>query len=323
MQTRRFITLLAVATALLPAVSSAAYPEQPIKVLVPFVPGGTVDNIARQLGERINRNLKGANFLVDNRPGASGTIAGSTVARAAPDGYTLFMGTSSTLGISVFTQKNLPYSPTQDFTPIAMLANASIGVYVNPDRIKARSLEELLALIRSSGKQMSFGSPGHGTAQHLAAELLWARAGVKLTHVAYKGSPPSITDLVSGHIDVVVAGIAAAAPFLKNGKLTMVAVAGSKRATMYPEVPAVAETLKGYDAPAWVGLVGPKGMAPATVAILEQEVQRFTQDPAARASLAEQGIDIDFAGSSAFGRRIAQDMTLWEEAVKASGLQTP
>lgn len=321
MLARILLALTAAVISWLPASATAAYPEQTIKVLVPFPPGGTVDTLTRQFAEKFSQQVKGSTVIIDNRPGAGGTIAGATVARAPADGYSLFMGTSSTLGIAVYMQKNLPYAPTRDFTPIAMFANAAIGIYVNPERIKARTLDELLQTARASGKPLSYGSPGIGTAQHLAAELLWARTGVKMTHVAYKGTPPSITDLVAGHIDIVFGGMSAASPFIKSGKLVMIAVASGKRSAAMPSVPAVAETVKGYEAPAWIGLVGPKGLPAATVALLEQEARRFASDPAARGSLAEQGLDLEFLGSADFGRRIAQDMPLWEEAVKAAGLE--
>jgi len=300
--------------------ADAAFPEKPIRILVPFPVGGTVDTLTRQFGEKIGRSLKGANVVVENRPGAGGTIAAAAVAQSPADGYTLFMGTSSTLGISVFTQKGLPYSPTRDFTPIALLANATIGIYVNPAKTKVLNLGELVALARKAQKPLNYGSPGPGTAQHLAAELLFARTGVKMTHIPYKGTPPSITDLIAGHVDVVFGGLSAAAPLLKSGKLMMVAVAGNKRSRAYPQVAAASESLAGYDAPAWIGLVGPRGLDRTVVELLQRQVREFANDPQILASLAEQGLDLNYEDAATFSKHIVRDMALWEEAVKAAGL---
>lgn len=312
----------AVLSALLPAVLSNAaaaetYPSKPIRLILPFTTGGATDVMARALGEKLRTRL-GQPIIVENKPGAGTMLASQYVAKSPADGYTLLMAASS-LGIAPAIYSKVDYDPIKDFTPVTLVASVVHVLEVNAS-LPVKSVKELVDYLKANPDKLSYGSTGSGTSTHLEAELFKSMAGVKMTHIPYKGSSPALTDLVGGQIEVMFDAYASSGPFIKQGKLRALAVTTAKRSATAPDLPTVAESgLPGYEAMPWLGLVAPAGTPAPIVARLHREVGEVLKDPEIRARFKDLGLDIVGNTPEEFAHFIRQDVAKWARVVKESG----
>jgi tripartite-type tricarboxylate transporter receptor subunit TctC len=288
MRVARF--LLACLAALASTAFAQGYPNKPIKVVVPWPPGQATDVAARIVSEAVSTQV-GQQLVIDNRPGAGGTIGSEHAARQAPDGYTILAGSSGPISISPLLQK-LPYDPAKDFEPIALMVSTAYVLTVHPS-IPANTAQEFIALVRANPGKYNFASSGTGATAHLAAELFNAGAGLKATHVPYKGSAPAITDLIAGHVSYALETTAAVLPHVKAGKLKALAVTSPKRSISLPDVPTLAEAagMAGFDVRAWIGFIAPTGIPREARARLAAETQKALENPETRSRLVAAGLE--------------------------------
>ncbi len=300
------------------AVLAADYPSRPIRVAIPFPPGGTSDILTRIIGEKLTAAL-GQQIVVDNRPGAGGVIATDIVAKANPDGYTLYMAFVSH-AINPYVYAKLPYDTEKDFAPIALFAVSPNVVVVTPS-LPANSIKELVALAKTKPGQLSYASAGVGTNSHLSAEMLNALAGVKMLHVPYKGAPQANADVAAGAVNLHIPSMPVTMPLIKAGRLKAIAVTSSKRSPVLPDVPTVAETIPGYESLAWYGFIGPKGTPQPVIARLNTEIEKAVRMPDFIEALSKQGAEPTYMGAKAFGDYIRVELKRWGEAVNTAGLK--
>jgi len=268
-----------------------SFPSKPVRFLVGFAPGGSVDILARLYAQRMSESV-GQQILVENRPGAGSNIAGAAVAKAAPDGYTLFVGSAGGLAGNLAIYQRMPFNPLTDFAPIAVLAYQANILVVHP-ALPARNVKEFIALARARPAQINVGSGGNGSSQHMSLEAFMKEAGVKMLHVPYKGGAPAVADLLGGQIDAIFAPIPEAIPHMKTGKLRALGVTAAKRSSALPDVPTIGESgLPGFDFDGFMGLVGPAGLPSDIIARLNREVNAAVADPKIRARLLESGLEL-------------------------------
>lgn len=321
MRARTFIrlTLCGLLAAMTLPVLGAGFPDKPIKLITPFPPGGVVGNVAFAVATRMSAHL-GQPVVLEPRAGAAGSIAASIAAKAPKDGYTLLFGTSSMLGIAKFVNKDLPYDPIADFSPVGIVGNVTVGVFAS-QLGGLDTLETALAQAKARPGQINFSSPGVGSSSHLAGELFKARARIDIVHVPYPSNTPQMTDLVGGRTQLAFGGVSAGLPYTKDGRTKLIAVAARSRSKAHASVPALGEVFPGYDAPAWLGIVAPRGTPQDVLDRLEAAFQDAMADPQIKSMLELQGMDLDPMSARAFGDKMRREMALWEEAVKAAGLQ--
>jgi tripartite-type tricarboxylate transporter receptor subunit TctC len=295
-----------------------AYPSKTIRMVIALAPGGGVDTTGRFIGQRLSQ-LWGQPVVADNRPGAGGTIAAETVARAAPDGYTLLM-TSSGYTITPSLMK-LSYDPIKDLLPVT-LAVISPGVMVVHPSIPVKNVKELIAFARARPGDLFYSSSGQGSAQHLTMELFNQLNGLKMTHVPYKGTAPSITDVVGGRIAVTVASVISTRPFFTTGKLRALAVVGPKRTPALPEYPTIAESgVPGFGVDNWYALFAPGGTDKAIAVKLQEAIARILLEPETRKLLLGQGLDAVGSSQPEFAKLVAAETAKWAQVVRKVGLQ--
>jgi len=313
---------LAVAATLAAAASEAsaqAYPNRPVRILVPFPAGAGVDIVARMLGLPLT-DLWGQATVVDNRPGAGGTIACELAAKAAPDGYTLLLGNISTFAMAPSLYKKVNYDPVQSFAPIT-LVNTSANVLVAHPSVPAATTQALIALAKAKPGQINYASAGSGTSPHLAAELFKSMAGVDLVHVPYKGSPQALTDLLGGQTQIMFASLVSALPHIRQARLRALGVTSLKRAAALPDLPAISEAgLRGYDVSVWMGIVAPAGTPPAIIAQLNRQIAALLQSPDIRERLAVQGLEAASNSPAEFRSYIASEVRKWAVVIKQAGV---
>lgn len=311
MQRRPFIqTSLTIAMAgcfAVPALAQADFPQRAVTLVVPFAPGGSVDTVARMVAERWGKQL-GQQVLVDNKAGAATIIAADQVRKAAPDGYTLLIGTSTTFVVNPIIYAKLPYDAVTSFDPVGVLGSSGLAVLVTAAS-KVKTLPELLADMRAHPGNYSYGSHGNGSTVHFAAEMLWSAAKLRdVVHVPYKGSSPAMNDLMGGQIPVAFDAIPAAAAAVKGGRVRALAVTSVKRSALLPEVPTVAESgFPGFKMTSWFGIVGPKGMPPAVKSRLEKTLSEVMSDPAVVGRLEAAGFDVKWSPSAEYASMIKSD----------------
>ena len=295
------VTLAACAVLASAAADAQPYPRSPVHLIVPYPPGGATDLIGRQLGAEMSRRL-GQPVVIDNRPGAAGTIGMKAMTAARPDGYTLGLGTSGTVSVDI-TQEKLPYHPGADMIAVAPVMAIYFVIFANPS-FPPGSVQELVKLAKGSPGKINFASSGTGGAPHLASELLMARAGIRMQHVPYKGAAPAITDVVSGQIEMMTGDANTALPFINSGRLKALAVTGPERMELLPKVPTVAESgFPGFDAGNWFGLFVPAGTPQEIVATLAKAVQASVATPEFKQRIVPLGgrtLQLDNAGFSRF-----------------------
>ena len=311
-------SLVATITLTLSALALAqTYPTRQVRIVVPFPPGGTSDILARTIGARLSAPL-GQPVVIENRPGAGGNIAADHVAKSAPDGYTLIMGTSS-LAISQSLYKKLTYDLVQDFAPITQAVNYTNLLVVHPSA-GVKSVDELLKLARAKPGSLSYGTAGNGTPPHMTGELFKAYTSVNIVHIPYKGGAPAIADLIAGQIPMMFDNVPPLLPHVRAGKIQALAVTSLARIAVLPEVPTLHELgLKDFDAVGWNGLLAPAGTPRDIVARLNTEVVRVLRIPEVRDQLTSQGADIVGNSPEQFAAWIRAEVKKWAEVVKVSG----
>jgi len=285
----RFVFLV---LALTLAESSAAqgYPVKPIRFVVPYAPGGNTDILSRLLGQKLNEAWR-QQVIIDNRPGAAGTVGAELVARAPADGYTLIMGSFGNIIVANSLYKNLKYDPLKDFAPVA-LVSLPPGVLVEHPAVPAQNVRELIAYAKSNPGRLNYGSPGSGAWNHLFFELFKTSAGVSIVHVPYKGIAPAVVDLLGGQVQLAISAFPTALPHVRSGKLRALAVTSAKRSGLMTDVPTIAESgLPGYEAAGWFGVLAPAGTPPSVVTKLNTEINRILELPEVKASLASDGAE--------------------------------
>lgn len=294
------------------------YPDRPIRMVVNSLPGGGGDILARVLAPELAAKL-GQGVVIDNRPGAGGNIAGELIARAAPDGYTLMMADSGPLVVNISLYPKMSFDPLRDFAPVARVGSVPILVLVHPS-LGANSFADLVAKAKAAPGTIAYASPGTGSTQHLAAELLWSQVGIKLSHVPYKAAASALTDLIAGHALVGIIGVPPAAQHVRSGAVTALAITTMQRSPLLPDVPTLVELgVARYQAVVWFGLVAPRATPPTVVATLNRVVNDVLAIPAVRTRLTELGYAID-PGTPAELERYMQEETLrWRKAVEVSG----
>ncbi|MDQ0081314.1 tripartite-type tricarboxylate transporter receptor subunit TctC [Variovorax boronicumulans] len=321
----RFIRLAAalLSAALAPVVALAQTTEwpaaKPIVYVVPFTPGGSTDIVGRTLAQKLGESLK-QSVVVDNKPGQAGGIGAAYVARAAPDGYTLFGGTISTHAINASLYKKLTYDPMKDFEPVSLVARLPNVLIVN-SQLGVNSVAELVALLKKDESKRTFASSGAGTSTHLAGEMFADLIGVKLTHVPYKGTPPALTDVAAGQVPFVFDQVTAALPLVKSGKLKLLAVTTGKRIALVPELPTMIESgIPGFEMSSWQAVYAPKGTPRPIVQRLNAEIVKALRQPDVQAKLSDQ-LAMEIVGSTPEELRdfMAKEIPRWAELVKKSG----
>jgi tripartite-type tricarboxylate transporter receptor subunit TctC len=298
--------------------SAQDYPARPVTIVVPFTPGGSTDILARLFGQRLEQRL-GKPFLVENRPGAGMQIGTTAVAKAAPDGYTLLVAPSSALAVNVTLYKKLPYDPVKDLTPIALLAYLPFVLVVNPS-LPVRTVADLIAYAKERPGQLSFGSGGVGASHHLYGELFKSLTGVQMTHVPYKGTVPAINDVVAGHISVLFSDGPPALPLINAGKVRALGVTTAKRMAVAPDVPAIADTVPGFDSAPWQMLATRAGTPAAIVDKLHAEVRAIMAGPEVQKQIIDVGmVPGEAATPAALARFVESEIGRWGKIVHQAG----
>jgi tripartite-type tricarboxylate transporter receptor subunit TctC len=292
-----------------------AWPQKPIRLLVGFAPGGGTDIVARTLGQRMSE-LLGQPVVVENRAGASGTIAADVVAKSPPDGYTLLAGHSNSNAIAPFVLKNVPYDAANDFTAITYIGYVPNVLVVNPG-VPAKSVTELVALAKSKPGEMTYASSGVGSTQHLAGALFAKLTEVKINHVPYKGSGQAVVDLIGGQVNMNFDTMPPVLEHIKAGKLRALAISTPQRLPQLPDVPTFTEVgIRGFDVTNWYSIMGPKGLPPDIVAKVNDAVQKSMSDPALRPKLEAQGVQFGSGTPDEFAAFIKSELTKYERLVK-------
>jgi len=319
--TRRFRHAFAPFVWLLAAASAFAqeYPARPIRMLVPFSAGGTVDIVARLLGAKLSADL-GQPFVVENKGGAGGTIAAAMLAKSPGDGYTLMMMHQG-LAFNASLYSDLPYDTLRDLAPIAH-AGATPNALVVTDALPVKTVQEFLAYARSNPGRIAYGSGGIGSAGHLSVELLQSLTGTKLTHVPYKGSGPAITDLISGQIQAMLLTMPAVMPYVKGGKVRAIATSGARRSPALPDLPTIAEAgVPGYEYMPWYGMFGPGTLPKERIARLNSAANRALADAGVREKLAQQGLEVRSMTSEQFTGIVRADVARWGKIIGELGVR--
>ncbi len=294
------------------------YPNKTIRMMIPFPPGGGTDLIAREVGNAISKNT-GWSIVPENKPGAGGNLGIDTVAKSAPDGYTIGLGQTSNLAINPSLYSKLPYKPLQDLTPIALVASSPVVIVV-PANSKYKTLAELIGDAKARPGIVNSASPGNGTVAHLSSELLQQVAGFKTQHIPYKGFNHALNDLIGGQVDMFMSSVPTALAHIRSGKLRALAVTSSQRSSELPDVPTVAESgYPNFEAITWFGLVAPAGTPAATIKILNEQVNIALKSPELSKKLQSEGA-VPMGGTPEEMRKyLEQNLTMWAKVVKASG----
>ncbi|HEX2829849.1 MAG TPA: tripartite tricarboxylate transporter substrate binding protein [Burkholderiales bacterium] len=309
--------ILAAAAALLTTTAHADYPDRPIRIIVPFTPGGSTDILARMMGQKLTEAW-GQQVVVENRPGANGVVGAEITARANPDGHSLLM-VAIGHAVNPALQKKLPYDTEKDFQPISLTAILPLMFTVHPG-LKANNIQELIALAKS--RTVTYGSGGVGSSQHLAGELFNSMARIKMNHIPYKGGNQGLQDVIGGQIDMMPQTILSAGPHIKSGRLRAIAVTTAKRNPAWPDIPTVAESgLKGYESIAWYGLVGPAKLPPAVLSKLAAETAKATRSPDVQAALTKQGAEPVGSSPREFAQFIRSEMTKYSKVIREAGVK--
>ena len=297
---------------------AAGYPDRTVTIVVGFPPGGASDILARIVAEKLG-GILGQPVIVDNRPGAGGSVAGEVVAHATPDGYTLLLGNNAILATNVSLYQKVDFDPLKDFAPISLIGTQANVLVVNND-VPAHSLTELIALAKANPGKLNFASSGYGLAAHLAGELFKTEAHIDIVHVPYKGSAPALEDVIAGHDQMMFATTSGVMGFLANHQVRALAVTTLKRTAVLPDIPTMNEAgLPGFEATTWHGLVAPAGTPPAVIETLHRALVETLKDAGVQKKLAALGVDIAPDTPEQFGAYIKSEIPKWAAIIKASG----
>jgi len=309
--------LVCVATAG-PAAAQTAFPTKPIRLVCPFPPGGTTDLVARLVAQKFTEAW-GQQVVVDNRPGAGGVIGTEMVAQAAPDGYTVLLGSITTHAVNPALYKSLKFDPIKDFAPVSLVVSSPQLLAVHPS-VAAKSVKEFVALAKAKPGQLNYGSAGTGTSPHLTFELFRSMAAIDVVHVPYKGTGPAITDLVGGQVQAMITGVVALMPHVKSNRLRALGVTSTKRVAALPDVPTVAESaVPGFDVSSWFGVFLPARTPRPIVMKMNQEIVKILTNPEVRQRLIDQGADPASGTPEEFAAYVKSEMTRWGQVVRSTG----
>lgn len=298
---------------------AADYPARPIRLVVPYAPGGGADGVARIVARRVSETI-GQSIVIDNKGGAGSILGTDIVAKAEPDGYTLLLGQSGPIAINPAIYKSLPYDPVKDFAPITMTTAYPYILVVNPE-LPAKTLQDLVALAKSKPGALNYGSTGVGAANHLVAELFNGKAGLRMTHIPYRGTALAVADLISGQLSMVFGDPISVLAHIKFGKLRALAVTSQQRSPVAPDVPTIAESgFAGFDAIAWHGILAPARTPPAIVQKLNEEIARALQDPPTKELLVNQAMQTVGSSSADFAAFIRKDIAIWKDVATTANV---
>ena len=303
--------------------SQTTWPVKPVKIIVPFAPGGTTDLLARAMAPELSKAF-GQSFIVENKAGAGGNVGSEAVAKSLADGYTLLMGTVGTHCINIALYDKMPFDPVKDFAPITLVAGVPNVMVMNTEKAKAlgiNSVADFIKYAKANPGKLNMASSGNGTSIHLAGELFKSMSGTYLVHFPYRGSGPALLDLVGGTMDVMFDNLPSALPQIKAGKLKALAVTSAQRSAVLPDVPTIEEAgkLKGFDASSWFGLLAPAGTPPEIVSRIQQESAKALNSPAVKEKLLAQGAIPGGNSPQDFAKMIASEIKKWAQVVKVSG----
>ena len=311
-----FLALVGAASSL--AHAADPWPSRPIRMIVPFPPGGSTDILGRAIAAKLQDAL-GQPVVVENKPGAGGSIGATEAARAPADGYSIFMGHIGTLAVNPSLYPNLPYDPRKSFVPVALVARVPNVLVVNP-QVPANDVAQLIALAKAKPGQLRYASGGNGSAAHLAMEYFKLRAGVDVMHIPYKGTAPAVTDVLGGQVEITMTGVPAVAAYVKAGKLRALGVSGAGVVATLPGVPPIAATIPGFEAIQWYGVVAPAGTPSPIVERLNAEINRALGSPELRARLESEGADAAPGTPAAFGNLIDSEIVRWKPVVERANM---
>ncbi len=318
MQASRRLLLALAASALATGASAQAWPTKPIRIVVPFPPGGGTDSIARETSQKVAA-ATGWTFVIDNKPGVGGNLGVDAVAKSPADGYTLVLGQTSNLAISPTLYAKVPYDPQKDLAPVLLIANAPL-VMVAGMGTPYKTLADVVNAAKAKPGAINFASPGNGTVAHLTSEMFQKAAGIKTQHVPYKGAAASMTDLIGGNVDLYMSSVPTLIGQIKQGKLRALAITSAKRSDDLPDVPTINESgYKGFDAVSWFGLLAPAGTPKDVVARLNAEFNKALQSPELRKKLGDEGADVAGGTPEQFAALIKDEIPRWGKVVKESG----
>ena len=315
------IACVAAGTAFTPlaVLAQAAYPAKPIRLIVPFPPGGGTDILSRLVAQKLTESAKWT-VVADNRAGAGGTIGITEAAKAAPTGYDLVMGQKDNMVVGPWLYKNLPWDPTKDFAPIAHVAYTPVIIATSANS-RFKTLADVVAAAKAAPDTITYGSPGNGTTIHLAGDLFEKAAGIKIRHVPYKGSNPAMMDALAGNVDLLVSSVPSAMGQIKSGKLRPLAVTSAKRSTSLPDVPTVAEQgFKDFDVSTWYGVFAPAGTPKEIVAAVNAEINKLLATPEMKDAIHAQGAEPQAMTPDQFGTQLKADYQKWRGIVQGSGV---
>ena len=315
---RSILVAAALAAAGAPAIAAEAYPTRPIRLIVPFPPGGGTDIMGRLVASHLTDKL-GVQTVVDNRGGAGGIIGTELAAKANPDGHTLLIGSVSTISINPSLYPKLPFDTLKDLSPISLIASTP-SVVVVPASLTARSVKDLITLAKAKPGQLNFASAGSGTSHHLGGELFKATAGINIVHVPYKGTAPAVTDLVGGQVSMMIANMPAVLPMIKAGRLRSLAVTSLTRSSLMPEMPTVAESgIPDFEVIVWYGVLAPSATPKPIIMKLNEHLKQMAGMQEVKDRLASQGAEAISSTPDEFARKIRDDMKKWSKIVQTSG----
>jgi len=298
-------------------VHAQTFPAKPVRIIAPFPPASVADVLARPIAQKMSETW-GQPVIVDNRTGAAGNVGSELVAKSPPDGYTLLLGTIGTNAINASLYAKMPYNTRTDFAPITLVANAHLFLVMHPS-VPVKTVKDVVALAKAKPGQLNYGSAGMGTTPHLAGEMFQYLAGVKMTLVTYKGSPQSAIDLVAGRLDLIFANGSAVLPLIRTGRLRLIAISAAKRDPAMPEVPAIAETVPGFELTPWWGLFAPAGTPREVVTKLNAEAVRILALPDVKSNYANLGLAALSNTPEQFSHYINEEIARWAKIVKATG----
>jgi tripartite-type tricarboxylate transporter receptor subunit TctC len=293
------------------------WPAKQVRFVVPFAPGGTTDILARLLGQQLSESF-GQPFVIDNRAGAGGNIGAAEVAKSAPDGYTIMMGTPGTQAINQFIYTKMPYNTEKDFAPVSFVARVPNVLVVHPS-VPAKSLQELISHAKANPNKLNSASPGAGTTGHLSLELFKKLTGVQIQHVPYKGSGPALNDLIGGQVQMTIDNLPSALPHIQSGKLVALGVTTDHKVAVLPDVPTVASVVNGYEASSWFVVMAPSGTPEPIVTRLSGEIDKLLKKPAVLERMKQLGADPVGGTPQQLAKHLASETTKWREVARLSG----
>jgi tripartite-type tricarboxylate transporter receptor subunit TctC len=317
-KTLRFV-FVALSALLVAGIASAAYPDRPITLMVPWAPGGSTDILARAIAEQLTRSM-GQPVIVENKAGASGNIGSNVVAKAKADGYTLLIGSMSTHAMNPALMPSMPFKGADDFTPIALVANVINTMVINPS-VPANNLQEFIAYAKAHPGKLAYASAGAGSTNHLSAEMFNKAAGIKMLHVPYKGGAPAVLDTVANQTQVLFSAGTQTLPHVKSGKLRLLAVTEAHRSDLLKDVPTVAETLPGYEMSVWYAVFGPAGMPRELVTRLNAEINKALAVPEVRARMEAIGVEVVNSTPEQLAETLKRDTVRYTKVIQELGIK--